>query len=67
MWKTEETDLWFDPGTVVNVRIEQEKWQDKAAGTHLASTDGPLDPPPHVPYSLTASIAEGGLGGLEWW
>ena len=55
VWKSEEADLWFDPGTVVNVRIEQEHWQDQAPGARTASGDVTLESQPHVPYSLTVS------------
>lgn len=30
MWRTEESELWFDIGTVVNLRVEAEKWVDQA-------------------------------------
>lgn len=64
VWKSDEADLWFDPGTVVNIRVEQEKWQDKASGTYAADGDSSAK---SAAYSLTASMAEGGLGGLHWW
>ena len=53
VWKSEEADVWFDPGTVVNIRIEQENWQDRAPGARTVNGDAPLDSKPHVPYSLT--------------
>lgn len=28
MWSTHGSDYWFDDGTIVNVRIEFEKWED---------------------------------------
>ena len=53
VWKSEEADVWFDPGTVVNIRIEQEHWQDRAPGARSVNEDAVLDSQPHVPYSLT--------------
>ncbi len=53
VWKSEEADVWFDPGTVVNIRIEQEHWQDRAPGAQAVNGDAALDSQPHVPYSLT--------------
>jgi RNA polymerase III subunit Rpc25 len=83
VWKSEEADLWFDPGTVVNIRIEHETWMDRAPNAQLLNADSHLESQALVPYSLTvrtvlvfwfasadslqASIAEGGLGGIEWW
>ena len=29
MWKTDDFTLWFDAGTVVNLRIEAENWNDQ--------------------------------------
>ena len=31
MWKNEDSALWFDDGTVVNVRVENEIWHDDAS------------------------------------
>jgi DNA-directed RNA polymerase subunit E'/Rpb7 len=72
VWKTEGNDLYFDPGTVVNVRIEQERWTDKAAGkkTSVTGVEGSEngDANDNNPaYELIGSMAEGGLGGLHWW
>ena len=55
VWKSEEADVWFDPGTVVNVRIEQEHWQDRAPGAHAVNGDAIPEAQLHVPYSLTVS------------
>ncbi|KIW56475.1 DNA-directed RNA polymerase [Exophiala xenobiotica] len=64
VWKTEESELWFDEGTVVNLRIEAEKWHDQAPkGPADAEKDGERK----VPYAIEASMAEAGLGGVEWW
>ena len=53
VWKSEEATVWFDPGTVVNIRIEQEDWQDRAPGARAVNGDVIVDSQPHVPYSLT--------------
>ncbi|KAK5046548.1 hypothetical protein LTR84_008351 [Exophiala bonariae] len=72
VWRTEESELWFDIGTVVNLRIEAEKWVDqapkapiKSGGAAGAAGEAVLERA--VPYSIEASMAEAGLGGVEWW
>ncbi|RMZ85296.1 hypothetical protein DV738_g43, partial [Chaetothyriales sp. CBS 135597] len=67
VWRSEEAELWFDQGTVVNVRVEAEKWgQARTAGPEAEQgADG--KPGGGVSYAIEASIMESGLGGLDWW
>lgn len=69
IWLSGETEIFFDDGTVVHARIEKENWEDamhidedksKSANGTLASTN-------KAPYSIEASMAETGLGGVDWW
>jgi DNA-directed RNA polymerase subunit E'/Rpb7 len=49
VWRTEESELWFDEGTVVNLRIEAEKWHDQAPkDPNVADTEGERK----VPYAI---------------
>jgi DNA-directed RNA polymerase III subunit RPC8 len=61
VWKTEESELWFDEGTVVNLRIEAEKWHDQAP-------KGPADPEKEgerkVPYAIEVGDSWEDLGRL---
>jgi len=67
VWRTEESELWFDEGTVVNLRIEAEKWVDLAAKGPNMNGEAELEQQRPVPYSIEASMAEAGLGSVEWW
>ncbi|KAJ9628297.1 DNA-directed RNA polymerase III complex subunit Rpc25 [Knufia peltigerae] len=49
VWRTEESELWFDEGTVVNLRIEAEKWHDQAPkGPNEVEKEGERK----VPYAI---------------
>lgn len=70
IWPTGETEIYFDNGTIVHARIEKESWEDamhkgpvKDSKTLHSINDGP----PKAPYSIEASMAEPGLGGVDWW
>ena len=69
MWPTGETEIFFDDGTIVHARIEKEIWQDamqvdeKKAKAAAESGNIPLK----QPYTIEASMAEVGLGGVDWW
>jgi DNA-directed RNA polymerase subunit E'/Rpb7 len=100
VWRTEESEVWFDIGTVVNLRVEAEKWVDQApkapsknnSAAAVAGVDAAQERA--MPYSIEvsticlfcqplgedasgvgdalrflvkASMAEAGLGGVEWW
>lgn len=52
VWKTEESELWFDEGTVVNLRIEAEKWQDQAPQGPTADSEAEKEIERHLPYSI---------------
>lgn len=68
VWRTEEAEVFFDSGTTVHARIESESWQDAMQiekGKAASVDEGAL--PSRVPYSIQASMAETGLGGVDWW
>ncbi|EXJ78199.1 hypothetical protein A1O3_09360 [Capronia epimyces CBS 606.96] len=67
VWKTDESELWFDQGTVVNMRVEAEKWHDQAPKGPSANGEADKQTERQVPYAVEASMAEAGLGGVEWW
>ncbi|KIX01646.1 DNA-directed RNA polymerase [Rhinocladiella mackenziei CBS 650.93] len=67
VWRTEESELWFDEGTIVNLRIEAEKWQDQGPKGPITDSETETENECQVPYSIEASMAEAGLGGVEWW
>ena len=52
VWKTEESELWFDIGTVVNVRVEAEKWQDQAPKPPSKTASAEAAPERAVPYAI---------------
>lgn len=52
MWKNEDSSLWFDDGTVVNVRVESEDWQDQAGRGPPVDSEARNS----VPYSIEVSI-----------
>lgn len=56
VWKTEESELWFDEGTVVNLRVESEKWNDQAPAAPTMNKDGEAEVEAGqehlVPYSI---------------
>ncbi|KEF63737.1 DNA-directed RNA polymerase III subunit RPC8 [Exophiala aquamarina CBS 119918] len=55
LWRTEESELWFDIGTVVNVRVESEKWQDQAPKAPTKSAGGDAVQERAVPFSIEVS------------
>ncbi|KAK5022000.1 DNA-directed RNA polymerase III complex subunit Rpc25 [Exophiala sideris] len=67
VWRTEESELWFDEGTVVNLRVEAEKWHDQAPKGPAETAEAGAEAERKVPYAIEASMAEAGLGGVEWW
>lgn len=69
VWLSGETEIFFDNGTVVHARIEKETWQDAMVIDEKKSkvVNGAKDTPTRTPYSIEASMAEVGLGGVEWW
>ena len=69
-WRPSEgADYWFDPGTVVRLRVERETWNNQPEATAPSITSDNPDTVARlqVPYSIEASMAEPGLGGEEWW
>lgn len=69
VWQTGETEIFFDNGTVVHARIEKEIWQDvtQVDDKKAKGINGAKDTAAKSPYSLEASMAEMGLGGVDWW
>ncbi|KAI1617533.1 DNA-directed RNA polymerase III subunit C25 [Exophiala viscosa] len=67
VWRTGESELWFDQGTVVNLRVEAEKWHDQAPKGPAETAEAGNEGERKVPYAIEASMAEAGLGGVEWW
>lgn len=63
VWPSGETEIFFDNGTVVHARIEKETWQDAMQVDEKKAKDAAA----RTPYSIEASMAEVGLGGVEWW
>jgi DNA-directed RNA polymerase III subunit RPC8 len=69
VWKSGGQEYWFDAGETVRVRIESEKWNSPnetpaaVAGNETADVKARSQ----VPYSIEGSMAEAGLGGIEWW
>jgi DNA-directed RNA polymerase III subunit RPC8 len=69
VWKSGGNDYWFDAGENVRFRIESEKWSnpnDEVSATAGGET-ADIKARAQVPYSLEGSMAEPGLGGVEWW
>ncbi|OAP63726.1 DNA-directed RNA polymerase [Fonsecaea erecta] len=71
VWETEGDPIYLDEGTIVNVRVEAEKWNDQAPAPPKIRKPGDPEPDPvvehRVPYSIEASMGEPGLGGVDWW
>lgn len=68
VWKTEAAEYYFDPGTTIRARIETEKWNGPNEMPVTAAHDNAdTKARAQVPYSIEASIAEPGLGGVNWW
>ncbi|RMD39692.1 hypothetical protein DV735_g5416, partial [Chaetothyriales sp. CBS 134920] len=63
----EGLELWFDQGTVVNVRVEAEKWGQGRSGGPAVQQGADGKAAGDVSYAIEASIMESGLGGLDWW
>lgn len=56
VWRTEESELWFDLGTVVNVRVESEKWQDQAPKAPSKSAGSDAVQERAVPFSIEVRL-----------
>ncbi|KAL2444660.1 hypothetical protein ABEF94_016908 [Exophiala dermatitidis] len=67
IWKTGDASLYFDPATVVNLRVESEKWHDQAPKGPQTEGEADKQTDRKVPYAIEASMAESGLGGVDWW
>ena len=68
IWETGDNSIYLDPGTVVKLRIEQENWNNQSDASSTSKSDNPdIQAMADVPYSIVASMAESGLGGVEWW
>lgn len=70
VWPTGDSEVYFDNGTIVHARIESETWQDAMQideSKVKAATGVEEALPTRVPYSIQASMAEMGLGGVDWW
>ncbi|KAJ9660822.1 DNA-directed RNA polymerase III complex subunit Rpc25 [Neophaeococcomyces mojaviensis] len=69
VWKTGETEIFFDDGIPVYARIEKETWEDAMQNTSKPSktANGVSSPSQKTPYSIEASMQEHGLGGIDWW
>jgi DNA-directed RNA polymerase subunit E'/Rpb7 len=68
VWQTGENEYWFDPGTIVRIRIEKETWRQPTDTAAISLGDNAdSQARSQVSYSIEASIAEPGLGGVEWW
>ncbi|KIW22966.1 DNA-directed RNA polymerase [Cladophialophora immunda] len=71
VWETEGDPIYLDEGTIVNIRVEAEKWNDQAPTPPKIRKPGEPEPDPvvehRVPYSIEASMGEPGLGGVDWW
>ena len=69
IWQSGETPIYFDNGTNVHARIEKETWQDAMQVDEKKAkiVNGTGAVPQKVPYAIEASMAEMGLGGVEWW
>uniref|UniRef100_L7M3H6 Dna-directed rna polymerase subunit e n=1 Tax=Rhipicephalus pulchellus TaxID=72859 RepID=L7M3H6_RHIPC len=59
-------DLYMDLGEEIRFRVVGEVFVDTTPGGP-ETTELPDSEERHVPYSLTASISEPGLGLLKWW
>ena len=68
VWHSGDNEYWFDPGTLVRVRIEKESWssQNDAPAPAIDENED-AKARSRVPYSIEASMAEPGLGGIDWW
>ena len=68
VWKTADNEYFFDDGTTVRIRIETERWNSQNE-THVSAVNDNADNKARaqVSYSIEASIAEAGLGGVDWW
>jgi len=64
----ESERLYIDQGEIVRVRVERDEFCDDEPGPPKA-TEGVLisGQARRVPYTVTCSIAEQGLGPIAWW
>lgn len=71
VWKTEDSEVFFDNGTTVHARIEKEIWEDTIQPNPVKDTALTNGASQEVakknPYSIVASMNEVGLGGSDWW
>ncbi len=68
----EENQLYFDNGNTVRLRVEAEHWTDQAPdgsekGKAMDETNGEVVQQSKVPYRIEGSMAESGLGDVNWW
>ena len=63
----EHGDFYYDVGEVVRLRVEAEQWNDQAPKKPIKIESGTLVEERKVPYAITASMMEGGLGVTTWW
>ncbi|XP_046383702.1 DNA-directed RNA polymerase III subunit RPC8 [Ischnura elegans] len=80
---SEKHNLFMDPGESIRFRVTSEAFADTTPGLPDITADGTAasvvpttqastssetaEPEPKVPYSLTGTINEPGLGLLSWW
>jgi DNA-directed RNA polymerase III subunit RPC8 len=68
VWRNQEHgEFYYDIGEVVRVRVEAEEWHDQAPKKPMKTETGEMIEPRKAPYSITASMMEGGLGVVTWW
>ncbi|KAF2452707.1 DNA-directed rna polymerase III 25 kd polypeptide [Lineolata rhizophorae] len=69
VWKAEgengTEELYFDTNEVVRFRVEAEVWHDQSPQAPMA--DDASDEERKTPYSIIASMQQGGLGPTMWW
>ncbi|KAJ7272587.1 polymerase III polypeptide H [Mycena haematopus] len=61
--------MWIDKGEVVRVRVEADEFYDDEPGP-IKMTDGVQvvrEAQVRAPFTITASMAEQGLGPMAWW
>lgn len=68
IWETSGTQIYCDIGTLVRIRVEKETWHNQTDTVSASVNDNPdVQALATVPFSITASMAEPGLGGIDWW
>ncbi|KAF2196883.1 DNA-directed RNA polymerase III polypeptide, partial [Delitschia confertaspora ATCC 74209] len=66
VWHSEETDLYFDKGEMVRLRIEQEFWEDQGPGMKEGEEEEEGEEV-RSSYTILGSMAHSGLGPALWW